>query len=490
MARGGVAQSGMTPGGWSPRRVVTTYTPTLWVNSSTGDDSRSKATVAASGGSLPWATIGRAAWGSTNRAAPSTAEAADVGDVVNIAAGRYNTSVAVNNGQFPVYNPANQGSGGTYITFQAIGAVYLGANAANAPVIGANGRNYIRWYADQASGSKFLMTCDGRVAVNDVNNDDTKADANVVNTRPDTGPVVLWDCDDCWIEGCDIDGGFVPNYTDNWDGIRCEEALRCTIRNNRIYGFHNLTDTANGTGIKLYGCTDSIVEHNDIQDCGSGIGLKDSAGVVFNTNSGIRIRFNYINGCNNAAFWSMTSEGRNFFYQNLCIGGDIGVYMTGGGFTDDWIFNNTFVGIRSGGFGTAFFMSSSSGSGGRFWGNIFYDCDYVITLNGFAMPADTVIDFEHNLAFTYTNYYTGSDGNRSFASYKTAYANQDQASPASVDSDPLFVNAAAGNYRLQGGSPAENLSVDIDDLDQDASTVDTITAGCYRTGTEEIGLET
>lgn len=454
---------------------------TLWVHGVFGDDSRSKATVAASGGSLPWATIGRAAWGSTNRSSPNAAEAADAGDTVSIAAGTYTYTGTVDDQKVPVYNPANAGTSDVNrLVFRADGDVRLVAVSANSPVAGVNGRDYVSWTA--SAGGRWLVTCDGRGGITV----DTKT-GDVVNTRPDTGPCVAWSSTGTVFERWDIDGGPQLDYTDNWDGIRAEESPNTTIRNCTIYSFRNLDNTGNGTCIKFYGCPDSIAEHNTLSDAGSGFALKDSAGVVFNTNQGIRIRYNKVT-CDRSVAYSMTSEGRNYIYQNLFLGGQIGMFVTGGGFTNDWIYNNTFAGFRDGGFGCAFYFASASGSGGRFWGNIFYDCDIVIALNGFTMPADTIVDFEHNVYFSYTNFYNGSDGNRTLASFNAAYTDQNAASPVSVNSDPLFVNAGAGDYRVQAGSPAENLSVDIDDLDGDASTVDTITAGCFVTGSETMGV--
>lgn len=54
--------------------------------------------------------------------------------------------------------------------------------------------------------------------------------------------------------------------------------------------------------------------------------------------------------------------------------------------------------------------------------------------------------------------------------------------------DPQFVSAVLGNYRLQPGSPALILGRDVLDLNGNGSTVDTIPAGAYLTGTEQIGL--
>ena len=49
------------------------------------------------------------------------------------------------------------------------------------------------------------------------------------------------------------------------------------------------------------------------------------------------------------------------------------------------------------------------------------------------------------------------------------------------------MNEAAGDYRLQSGSPARNGGVDILDLNRSGSTTDLINMGAYITGTEVIG---
>jgi len=54
--------------------------------SAAGNDALSRAQNSAE---TPWRTIGRAAWGSTNRGAMNSAEAAQAGDVVHVAGGTY-----------------------------------------------------------------------------------------------------------------------------------------------------------------------------------------------------------------------------------------------------------------------------------------------------------------------------------------------------------------------------------------------------------------
>ena len=64
---------------------------TLYVNGATGNDST---TYSNNDSANPWATIGRAAWGSTDRSDPNSEEAAAAGDTVLVAAGTYNASAA------------------------------------------------------------------------------------------------------------------------------------------------------------------------------------------------------------------------------------------------------------------------------------------------------------------------------------------------------------------------------------------------------------
>jgi hypothetical protein len=59
-----------------------------------------------------------------------------------------------------------------------------------------------------------------------------------------------------------------------------------------------------------------------------------------------------------------------------------------------------------------------------------------------------------------------------------------------LNSDPMFVDAANRNFRLQPSSPARNVGVDVLDLNGNGSTTDVIPAGAYITGTEIIGAVT
>jgi hypothetical protein len=454
---------------------------TLYVNASTGNDSVSKANNSASS---PWRSIGRAAWGSTNRSSPNAGEAANAGDTVLIAGGTYTTSVTINDRWGIVYNPANSGQVNRYITFTCVGDCVLGAPNANAPVIGADGKNYIKWFADVGQGHSWQIQAYGRQA--------GSAGATQVNTAPDTGPVVCHATTGCWIEGADVDGYQQVDYDDNWNGFRFENCNTCVIRNTTIRNFRNLSNGVNGTAITLYGSPNTIVENNYATNVSTGLILKDQSFTLPQNN--VRARFNKWDGVDRCFEWSMTGEDRNYVYQNICANSGIGIFVTGGGLSNDWIFNNTFYNISQ----TAVYPSGN-GSGGRFWNNIVVNANIAILFEAGPMPGSNVFDFEHNVYFGNGQFYQGTDGRRTLSGFRSAYPGQEADAPFSIEANPLFVNAAAGDFRLcigpglpaascTGVSPVLGLALDIFDLDGDGSTVDLIRAGAHITNTEVFGV--
>src|SRR5690606_15483338 len=77
----------------------------LYVDRNTGNDAT---TYEANSATSPWATIGRATWGSTNRSSPNASQAARAGDTVIVRAGTYSTA-GTDVRYDPAYNPANSG---------------------------------------------------------------------------------------------------------------------------------------------------------------------------------------------------------------------------------------------------------------------------------------------------------------------------------------------------------------------------------------------
>src|SRR3989338_6765955 len=122
----------------------------LYVNNGGSPSCSDNTSYAANDAAHPWCSLLRATWGNTTRTGPSTpSEAAQAGDTVYVTACTYQTTSF--NSRIPVYNPANSGALGAYITFQAVGTVRLITTNAPAappwntgsPIIGAAGRTHI-----------------------------------------------------------------------------------------------------------------------------------------------------------------------------------------------------------------------------------------------------------------------------------------------------------------------------------------------------------
>jgi len=370
---------------------------TLYVNATTGNDSVSRASNSAA---TPWRSIGRAAWGSTNRSAPSSAEAAQAGDTVNVAGGTYDFSGTVVDRFTPVYNTVNNGTVANPITFACIGNCTLAAPSAYSPVIGSSGRNYVKWFADVTLGHSWQIQCYGLVG--------GTPPSTSVRTKSDAGPVVCHASTGCWIEGAVIDGGRGIDYVDNWNAIRLENCTSSTIRNNTAANFTRDISVGitnhNQSIITLYGSLNSLIENNIGTNAGAGVYFKDTS--TTNPQRGDIVRFNRFDTVNEViAFSIITSEDRNFVYQNVGTNGRLGLAVVGGGLSNDWIFNNTFYRMT-----VSAIALNTNGSGGRIWNNICLECDTIITISAGSMVPETVADLEHNVYFGYRQFYVGANG--------------------------------------------------------------------------------
>lgn len=449
---------------------------TLYVNAASGNDAT---TYDQNGPTAPWRTIGRAAWGSTDRNAPNGTQAARAGDLVLVSSGTYAVA-GTNSRNMPAYQPVNSGQAGNPITFKAEGLVNLTLSSGIGSVIGSFDRDFITW--------------DGF----------TIHEASA-RSAPDTGAATIFLCDGCVFQNLDINGnGDDFLRMDNHTGIRVEHSSNILVRNNRVQNVHTGHNPNNGACIQTYTSGNMTFEHNELFDCGSGIFIK---GNYTNNplNGYITIRYNLIYDIGEIEPDDGSREGNAIalhvgagntaanplrVYHNVIRN----VYEAG---VKIWMFNtdptmnpmhakivnNTIENVRYGVWVTGDLLT---GAGHVFWNNIVSGAsDYGVAYGGSSSNlVESRFDAEHNLYYNYRVMAAVRSSDYSLATWRSTY-NQDGSSPASINANPLFVSAQ--DLRLQAGSPARSLGVDFLDLDNDGSTSDIVPAGAYITGNEVIG---
>jgi len=431
----------------------------LYVDGAVGNDSVS---YEANSSANPWRTIGRAAWGSTNRSAPNSSQAARAGDTVLISAGTYSVvNTGSNHGRNIAYNPVNTGTSANPIIFRGMGLVRLQTTGSAGPVIGATGRNYIIWdnfYIDEAN----------------------------VLTWADTGPVVIHAGTGNQVLNLEIKC-VTPTWWDhesNHNGIRIEAADNTTIRDCKIYGVVATDGTygQNAAAVMLYDSNDSIIENNEFYYCGVGVFVKGihtpltqdrniiRKNLIYNMgHSGIRLLSSrYAKVYQNIVRNSEVGIYFGFFYptsdrvvNNTLVDNVLGLQLQGNGMIDETVYNNIIVGSRS------FAIESKdappanpAGHDIKFNYNLYYNNYHHVQYNTYGSPVLSI-------GFSTWQSQWGKDVN-------------------GIYSNPRFVNSAAYNYRLENGSPALVLGIDILNLSgRGASAI--IPAGAYISGNEIIG---
>lgn len=434
---------------------------TLYVNNSGSPACSDATTYTANSATSPWCTIGRAAWGSTNRAAQNASQAAQAGDVVSIAAGTYVTTsnvTACGGVRWEVaLNPANSGTAASPITFRGNGNVniYLGAGHAG-PTIGANSRNYIVW-------------------------DNVRIDEQVAQgvSCSDTGPVVFF-----MSNGSKIINSYIRatnrSWGDNYSAIRTEYVTGLQIANNEIRDVAGNMGENNAAWL-MYDTADSVFENNYVYNCTTGIYVKgDHTAAPVQQN--ITIRYNWFE--NNSDFGIFLLAGFNTrIYQNVIKGSRFGIRHFPSSSSNSVIANNVFVATTNQGGGYSAFAQTPVNT--RVFNNIFVG-PWGEAINLGDLGTVSGHSFQHNVYSGYSTF--GSvTSTISFATWQSTYA-QDTVSPAGVSQNPNFVSTSyPGGYKLSAGSPALSRGIDILDLNSNSSTADAIPAGAYITGTEVIG---
>lgn len=426
----------------------------LYVDATLGNDAVS---YAANGPSAPWRTIGRAAWGSTNRGSPNASEAARAGDTVIVRAGTYSTP-GTGTRNDPSLNPVNNGNGTAgHIRFRAdTGArVVLQLSSSNGPVIGAYERSYIEWrgfYINEANAPYHA----------------------------DTGMVTIFGGSNIIIDSNEIVG--VPtSILDNHNGLRIENTSNVQVINNRI---HRITYTPEGwnvshnaAGIMLYGSHDVTIENNEIHDSNSGIFPKG------NDNYNIVIRRNLIYNCIKGIriSYSSRANGHNYVYQNIIRDGDTrteNMAINIGENVNNYTFaNNTINNFQNG----VYFSNGTNQSNLTFRNNIITNTNNAF--NAYQGSSTRAYTADNN------NYYTAREWANAGVIYYTlsAWRSATGGEGSSSTSNPNYVEIGINNLRLSSSSPALNAGVDILDLNNNNSNTDPINMGAYITGSEQIG---
>ena len=449
---------------------VTAEAKQLYVNGVSGSDT---VTYANNGPSTPWRTIGRAAWGSTNPAAPNAAEAAKAGDTVTVAAGTY-TVAGSNMRLTPAYNPANSGTPGNPITFMAASGatVTLALSSGAGPQIGCRSRDYIIWDGFRINEAQAPVTSD-------------------------TGMVDFYDSDRCEARNLRLISAN-RNVNDNHNSIRIEAANFTRVYNSELSNLYsNGIQGGNEALIMMYDSNDTLIENNTFYDAGVGIYVKGIHPGM--TQDRTIIRKNLIYDMAEVGI-SLLSSHYSKVYQNVILDSNFGINfsgLTGNEPRDDVFANNTIHNSRQSGVWLR--GTSNAWQRLRIFNNLFTANGETGVNSTFSSTGDLAL--EHNIyeSFPLGFVWLGT-GFRTFSQWQTSNLKDavPTASMAPLLGTTRYANALGNDFRLctglaqpvltcLGASPARTLGVDILDLNGNGSTTDMIPAGAYITNNEVIG---
>lgn len=374
------------------------------------------------------------------------------GDTVLVKSGTY-TPPGTGDREEPALEPVNSGTAGNYITFQAYSGdtvtIQCDESSKSCPfVIGGVSRSYIMW--------------DGLTV--DTSASSTRGGAAIIGGS--SAYVTIQNCDFI---------GHVCAQQDQHDGIALQ-ADDITIKNTKVHGWK--AAGSNGGGIKLFNCTDTLIENCELYDNRRGVGDKEEG---VNTT----IRYCLFHDNTNEAIMIMSQDGlsgsgarihNNIFYDNgadYCIKNNV----SGSEMLDDFSFyNNTMV--DSGG------VRHLQDTNFQFWNNIIYDSGTMLNLMGqYGYPAYSDYNcFYTGQTFTVYEYYN----ERTYTSL-SSWQSGEGFDTHSIHQDPLFVNYGSKDFHLQEQSLCTSTGIDRQDYDKDGNKTERINMGCYITGNEIIG---
>lgn len=432
----------------------------LYVNSSIGNDATS---YAANNSTNPWRTIGRAAWGSSNYSAQNAAQAAQAGDVVEVAAGIYWENGTPSGNRFTVnLNPANNGTSANPIIFRGIGDVYVRLNNTfRGGMIGCENRSHIIW-------DHFII-------------DDTYG-----GSTSDTGPVVFSSNSNfCQLINSTVTGhngsyhwGY-PTYGGNYRLVGLEDSHNSIIKNNSISRalFGSSPGSQNEACIMSYDSNRNLYENNNLTNCGVGIFIKGAHAPE--TQEFNIIRFNLVR--NSLHGLRVLGADDTDIYQNIisnCT--DIGLYLGfGSPRRSRWI-NNTIYNCPRG-----IVLQGQDIIQGVFQNNIVYGSTQGAVYNwGSTSPNVVDVILDRNLYFNNLSHavWESANGGISFSNWQTSFG-KDVNGTNSIN--PNFVNASTNDFHLQTNSTARTLGRVVGNIG--GITGATIPVGAYISGSEIIG---
>ncbi|MEF3691538.1 MAG: right-handed parallel beta-helix repeat-containing protein [Candidatus Moraniibacteriota bacterium] len=470
----------------------------LYVNNSGSPACLDSTTYANNNASNPWCTIGRAAWGSTNKATPNTSEAAQAGDFVLVSAGTYLTT-GTDIRYEPALNPVNSGSVENPITFQAEGIVTIqpdvyisgSVQSATAGTITLDSSAsdvddfYKGWYIRITAGtgagqSRFisLLQIPGQEHITTGSYNGTTRTAQLQNEwdiipdesstyqltkpgpligtngrdyivwdgfrivendsyHPDTGSVVVWDSDYVTIKNLEIIGTNLPVLFDNHNAIRVEYSNYILVKNNKIHGLRSTL--IEGTGNPQNEAAIMIYSSNN------GIFENNEIYDIHNgffpkggdgTNGGHIFRYNKIHDAYKAIRISYHSNVQ--IYQNIIYNADIAM-QPAESISNISFYNNTIYNGSSGGYNWYAF------SGINFYNNIFSTVTNPFNLEGGAGAFTSNYNFFHS----YNSFINGGSGNLNW------WQSNSGLDLNSSEGNPGFINPSGNDFHLASDSPAK-----------------------------------
>lgn len=445
----------------------------------------------------PWATLGRAVWGSQSYNAPHATAALQAGQVAIVRSGTHR-SIGKGSRNDPVFNPVNAGTAGAPIVFKAVGNVsiepqigYEGmVQSATATSVqfasdaDANNDTYAGWSVRIVSGtgagqlrkiaqtqspgqqyvtagsyngltrtatlqaawttvpdttSRVTLTRHGTL-VGAYNRNHIVWDGFRVIERdsyaPDTGPVVIWGASNVSLLHLEIIGTPLTPQFDNHNGVRIEGSNDSRVSSCDISGFRStgatLNNFQNEAGMMIYGGQGGVIENNRVHQVHSGIFPKGANG------SNLRIRHNIVHDA--AQSFRVSYHSNVDIHQNIVYDADMAIRSAEGN-SGIRFYNNVTYRTASG-------PNNWFGSDGiDFFNNVYLDVtrpyDYEGALGNFTS--------DHNHYYNYTAFRTGNWSDR-----LGAWQQQMNRDSQSTESDPLFVDPANLDFRLQSGSPLAN----------------------------------